>query len=573
MSKCHRHELHTNHVDTPLSKDLQLVSAEQRRQVQTTLDIFDHASAAQRMLILKGLLSSSCTPQLSYLWENVQQLLRTDFTLVFPTEVTLRIFTHLDAQTLCSAAQVNRRWRDLANDDTIWHRLCEQHIDKKCAKCGWGLPLLQKRKIMRIPVPEATISKVPALPSPAPSRKRTHDHDTTTTTNVAANASSPCESSAVSSQAKRQDRKPWKSVYSERLVVERHWRKHQAKAFTVRQAHTDSILAVAFCDAQNILMTASKDKSIKMWSLADGQHIRSLTGHTRAVTSLQFDDAKIVSGSMDHTLKIWNLHTGSLIRTLEGHTGGVLSLHFDCRLLASGSDDGVIKVWNFRNGECSTLSGHTEAVNHVRVFENSTRLLSSSTDGRLILWDLDSKQQLRVFEGHQASVQATIPSMPGFLHRFYEEEVLDAAAAAAAKDDARASPPPSSPTSITESSTPSSSSQQWHQQQLQLHRSGAPVAISASQDKTLKVWSLTTGRCLATLFGHNKGIQALAYDKLRMISGDAGGQLRIWDIENGQVMHTVDIFDGSAINAVGLSDTKIVCASEAGDFRVADFGV
>jgi F-box/WD-40 domain protein MET30 len=70
---------------------------------------------------------------------------------------------------------------------------------------------------------------------------------------------------------------------------------------------------------------------------------------------------------MDATVKIWDRHTGECIRTLEGHTGGVLSLHFDCRLMVSGSTDHTIRVWNFQAGECSTLTGHTEWVNSVRL--------------------------------------------------------------------------------------------------------------------------------------------------------------------------------------------------------------
>ncbi|KAI8088888.1 quinon protein alcohol dehydrogenase-like superfamily [Halteromyces radiatus] len=518
LTSCHRHRIQSkpgsNNDDNSLAKELEIISDKQQQQsIQQAWHIFNGASSPQRLLILRGLLSSCCTSQLSYLWDNVQSLLRTDFTLVFPTEITLRIFTHLDAQTLCAAAQVNRRWQLLANDDSIWHRMCEQHIDKKCAKCGWGLPLLQKRKIIRV------------------NNKRTLDD---------------CEASAVTiKKPRKMERKPWKAVYSERLVVERHWRKNQAKVFTVKGAHSEAIMTVALCEAQGMVITGSKDKTIKVWSLAgqNAQLIRTLKGHTRAVHTLQMDDTKLVSGSMDHTLKIWNYHTGQCIRTLEGHTAGVTHLHFDSKLLASGSTDGMIKVWNFQNGECSTLSGHTQSVTHVRLYQQSTRLISSSDDGRMMLWDLESRQCLKILEGHHTSVQAAIPSMPGFLHRFYYQDVKKE------NDD-----------------------QQTNQQEEDQHRSGSPVAISGSLDNTLKVWSLDTGACLRTLFGHNQGIHTLAYDKLRLVSGAKDGELKIWDIESGQVMHSLQAHEGS-INSIVLSDTKIISVSDAGDFRVADFGV
>lgn len=38
--------------------------------------------------------------------------------------------------------------------------------------------------------------------------------------------------------------------------------------------------------------------------------MRVLEGHDSAVTCVQFDPDKIVSGSMDGTLRLWDMHTG-----------------------------------------------------------------------------------------------------------------------------------------------------------------------------------------------------------------------------------------------------------------------
>ncbi|CAO3653148.1 unnamed protein product [Cunninghamella blakesleeana] len=558
-SICNRHKLHKNENkkthELTLYKDLTLLPNEQQQSIVNAWDIFNTSSSQQRLLILKGLLSTCCTSQLSYLWDNVQTMLRTDFTLIFPTEVVLRIFTHLDAQSLCVAAQVNKRWQVLANDDSIWHRLCEQHIDKKCAKCGWGLPLLQKRKVIRVatlPI-KRSLEEDECEASAITTMK--NQHRTTSTSTLSINTLYP--------QPKRMDRKPWKTVYSERLVVERNWRKHQAKTIHIRKAHKESILTMAFCEAQSILMTGSKDKTIKVWSLTNGSLMRTLKGHTRAVRTLQFDDTKLVTGSMDHTLKIWNYHTGKCIRTLEGHTTGVVHLHFDSQILASGSIDGIIKIWNFQNGECFTLNAHTKAVNHVHVYQQSTRLLSCGDDHKLIIWDLQTRQPIRILEGHQSSVQAAIPSMNGFLHRFYES--LNPSSLLKNNDHMLLSDNNNNNNNNNDTSNELLLKQQ--------HRSGSPVVISCSLDNTLKVWSLETGNCLRTLFGHNQGIKSLIYDKLRLVSGSIDGELKIWDIENGQILHSSNIFNGVAINSVAISDTKIVSVSDEGDFHISDFGV
>ena len=54
----------------------------------------------------------------------------------------------------------------------------------------------------------------------------------------------------------------------------------------------------------------------------------TLPGHHDAVTCLQFDDRRIVSGSLDCNLKFWDVHTGACSNTIdwkasEGHTGVV----------------------------------------------------------------------------------------------------------------------------------------------------------------------------------------------------------------------------------------------------------
>ena len=54
----------------------------------------------------------------------------------------------------------------------------------------------------------------------------------------------------------------------------------------------------------------------------------TLHGHHDAVTCLQFDQTRIISGSLDSTLKFWDISTGHCINTIdwkasEGHTGVV----------------------------------------------------------------------------------------------------------------------------------------------------------------------------------------------------------------------------------------------------------
>ena len=86
------------------------------------------------------------------------------------------------------------------------------------------------------------------------------------------------------------------------------------------------------------------------------------------------DGAYALSASWDKTLRLWELATGVTTRRFVGHTNDVLSVSFsaDNRQIVSGSRDRTIKLWNTL-GDCKftiTDKGHTEWVSCVRFSPN-----------------------------------------------------------------------------------------------------------------------------------------------------------------------------------------------------------
>ena len=61
-------------------------------------------------------------------------------------------------------------------------------------------------------------------------------------------------------------------------------------------------------------------------------------------------------------------------------------------------------------------------------------------------------------------------------------------------------------------------------------------AVSASYDMMLKVWDVESGEVLRTLEGHTKGVSgvALTLDGLRAVSASGDNTLKVWDVESGK---------------------------------------
>ncbi|ORY28795.1 WD40-repeat-containing domain protein [Naematelia encephala] len=493
---CVRHKQMANqNVNEKLQRSLDSLPTSERSAVTQLWSTFSNAPHNKRKLILEGILTMCCFSQLSHLSDSLNLIIRIDPFSLLPRETSLRILGHLDAFSLGKAAQVSKSWKALADDDLLWRRMCGQHIDRKCEKCGWGLPLLERRRLKvelkdRSPAaamgvgqhdhdhdhehghahagPSKMVTRLEALGGKAPDlqfnlscdpvqappnplKRSAPDESVTHAKKAKFDSDSDGEGSsetvALSSREVRLTR-PWKTVYCERLVVERNWRKGRCVTKTLN-GHTDGVMCLQYhttlsSPSYPVLITGSYDRTVRIWNLDTGLEVRQLRGHTRAVRCLQFDQMLLFTGAMDGTVRMWNWRAGECLRVLEGHTDGVVCLNYNGYLLASGSADSTIQVWNFRTGNKITLRGHEDWVNSVVLWDGKTSpgdmdpskppsfstaaarskspgpdeldkkqpdlepgamLFSASDDGTIKLWDLATETCIRTFEGHKAQVQ------------------------------------------------------------------------------------------------------------------------------------------------------------------------
>lgn len=158
-----------------------------------------------------------------------------------------------------------------------------------------------------------------------------------------------------------------------------------------------------------------------LWEIDNGMILRTFIGHSGDVSSVVFapDGQTALSGSCaEHTdlsvcirgeLILWNVSTGEIIWHQEQHSGDVLSVAIspDGKTALSGSCAqysvrdpsycirGELILWDVRSGELLwRLEGHSGSVNSIKYNSDGQTALSTASDGTLILWRIDSLDQL-----------------------------------------------------------------------------------------------------------------------------------------------------------------------------------
>merc|ERR1712080_805857 len=147
--------------------------------------------------------------------------------------------------------------------------------------------------------------------------------------------------------------------------------------------HKGDVTAIATSSENpDMILTASRDKTIIMWSLTRddasfGYPKRILHGHNGFVSDVvvSSDGQFALSASWDKTLRLWDLNTGLTTRRFVGHTSDVLSVscvRFSPNpmnpVIVSAGWDKVVKVWELSKCKLRTNHfGHTGYISTVTV--------------------------------------------------------------------------------------------------------------------------------------------------------------------------------------------------------------
>ena len=113
----------------------------------------------------------------------------------------------------------------------------------------------------------------------------------------------------------------------------------------VLMGHSNWVYAVAVTPDGRRAVSASGDRTLRVWDLGSGKELRVLAGHSNGVTAVAVtpDGKQAISASDDQTLRVWDLETG---KVLAGFTADAPLLSCavgpDGRVIVAGDESGRI---------------------------------------------------------------------------------------------------------------------------------------------------------------------------------------------------------------------------------------
>lgn len=182
-----------------------------------------------------------------------------------------------------------------------------------------------------------------------------------------------------------------------------------AQIIRTLRGHEGSVIYCILSPDNKRIISASVDKTLKVWNMDTGALRMTLQGHTEALTGCAItpDGGRIISTSEDGTIRIWNAYSGSELLVITGHEGPVTgcALSSDGAWLATTSADRTIKLWNIckiygppNDGYAAelthTLQGHEGLVTCCAISAHGSLLVSASEDQTLRFWDIKTGQEL-----------------------------------------------------------------------------------------------------------------------------------------------------------------------------------
>ncbi|MET0645310.1 MAG: caspase family protein [Pyrinomonadaceae bacterium] len=358
------------------------------------------------------------------------------------------------------------------------------------------------------------------------------------------------------------------------------WDAENGKLLRTFINHTDWVYTVAFSADGARILSAGRDKTIKISDATTGRVLTSIktaaddSKEDFIINAVTFAPGEkfIASGDSDGKVKIWEVETGQKKKELDGDEHSVETVIYlaSGSLLASGGMDGAVKLWDLSGDQVSkrTLTGHADSVESLAYSPTAKLLVSGSEDKTIRLWEVESGKPVRVLRGKTSKVSSV-----GFAHRApmlaigYRDsyiKLVDLEKGEGKTLDARPASTPDPKNAFAEAF-------------IEFQYGGLlEIAISpddkllASGNRDIKLWEVNSGRLLHTIPTGDTTVTSFAFspDGSRLASnGVPTGVIRLWDTATGSKIRDLAGHD-SPVNTLTFSPNGQLLASGGRDKTV-----
>jgi F-box and WD-40 domain protein CDC4 len=547
-------------LPTPLTDDLvqQFQPPPTLMDVPNMLDAFDAMPSELQTYVMYQLLRRCAKPTLRIISDVVNPALKCDFLDLLPLELSMNIISNFDVQTMCRAAQVSKKWRQIIDsDEKAWKTLLDKDdfvLPKgeveRAVKEGWGWQFPYGPDSHEHDL-SARYGATPDLEASSPIAGRLFGEYTIPTSATRPKRKAAGKHHGHSSIKKRKLKTP--SLIKSRTVAP--WMK---TLDTSRGPNGYANAAAMAIPNPNVGLPSLRNlhlyKSIyrRHYAIRNGwmeennepQHFAFRAHGRHVVTCLQFDTDKILTGSDDTKIHVYDTKSGALRSVLDGHEGGVWALQYDGNTLVSGSTDRSVRVWDIEKGKClHVFQGHTSTVRCLVILKPT--VIGEELDGTPIIMPKEPliitgsrDSTLRVWRLPQPGDRSVIQTVPN-AHDADNSYFLRALVG--------------------------------HHHSVRAIAAHGDTLVSGSYDTAVRVWKISTGDCVHRLTGHSAKVYSVVLDheRNRCISGSMDNAVKIWSLETGNMIHSLDGHT-SLVGLLDLSHGRLVSAAADSTLRIWD---
>ena len=302
---------------------------------------------------------------------------------------------------------------------------------------------------------------------------------------------------------------------------------HEPGLRDLLKGHAGEVIAVAFTPEGKSLISASCDRTIKLWDVETGKNTATLRGHANAILALALsrDGKMLASADGDGQIKLWNAVTGKNIATISESPEDLLTLALspDGRILASATSQSKLKLWDVVSAKNIAVLHRDGPTVRCIAFSPDGKTLASGGEGKAVsLWDVRSGKHIAALNGHAGHVHTVAFSPDGKILASGSGDITIKLWNVASRQNIDT-------LKVTSCSFPVT------------FAPGGNVLASASADDTIELWDAATGKKIAVLGRNVQFAESIAFSpdgKFLASSGKLFGNSRdttvkLWDVAGG----------------------------------------